>query len=81
MLMTTDTDMLRLVRMIPKAELRRLRLQPGERLCSAFDCEDQVPVVALYREEKIHRASEAVPEDIVGVRPAFAGDVSRFYLN
>ena len=74
--------MLRLVRLIPKAELRRLRLQPGERLCSAFDCEDQVPVVALFREETHTPVSEAVPEDAVGVRPAFdAGGATRFYLN
>ena len=73
--------MLRLVRLIPKAELRRLRLQPGDRLCSAFDCEDQVPVVALFREETNTPVSEAVPETVVGVRPAEAGDGSRFYLN
>jgi len=75
--------MLRLVRMIPKAELCRLRLQPGEKLSCAFDCEDQVPVILLFREEvrSIQPVCEAVPEDIVGVRPAQAGDVSRFYLN
>ena len=74
--------MLHLVRMVPKAELRRLRLQPGEKLSCAFDCEDQVPVVFLFREVPCEiPVSEAVPEDIVGVRPAFAGDVPRFHLN
>ena len=46
-----DIVMLHFVRHVPKTELRFLRLQPGERLSAAFDCEDQVPVVALYREE------------------------------
>ncbi len=73
--------MLRLIRMVPKAELRRLRLQPGEKLACAFDCEDQVPVVFLFREEPNTPVSEAVPETVVGVRPAEAGDGSRFYLN
>ena len=74
-------DMLTLIRYVPKAELHALRLKNGEKLGSLFDCEDQVPVVALYRETPNIPVSEAVPEGIVGVCPAQAGDAPRFYLN
>lgn len=68
-------EMATVVRFIPKSKFNGLSLLPGERIVAAhFDCYDAdyaTPLVAIVKDTPV---SEAVPEGVVGVLPAQAGD-------
>ena len=80
--MSTTNEMLRFIKFVPRAELGLLRLLSGDKLCCQFDCEDQVPVIALFREEQknIQNQKEESHGQIVLSEGVTEHHVSRFLI-